>query len=149
MDSAIYHNELSIKNSIDELKRVTLFLEEIEQEKIIASNLLFSLNLVMEEALSNTILYGYKDELLHLIKILFVKSGEELVITIIDDGFEYDPTLKADPDITLSAQEREIGGLGIFLVKTIMDSVTYKRREGKNYLIMTKKSDNEDRVQNR
>ncbi len=139
MDRAIYHNELSIKNSIDELKRVTLFLEEIEQEKIIASNSLFSLNLVMEEALSNTILYGYKDDLLHLIKILFDKSGEELVITIIDDGCEYNPTEKKDPDITLSAQEREIGGLGIFLVKTIMDSVIYKRIEGKNYLILTKK----------
>ena len=139
MDRAHYHKKLSINNNIDELKRVTLFLEDIEEDRIIDTTMLFSLNLVMEEAISNTILYGYKDDLSHLIEILFDKSGDELLITIIDDGCEYDPTAKADPDITLSAKEREIGGLGIFLVKKIMDSITYQRREGKNFLILTKK----------
>jgi serine/threonine-protein kinase RsbW len=55
-----------------------------------------------------------------------------------DDGREYDPTLKADPDITLPVEERPIGGLGIFLIKKIMDQVEYLRKDNRNFLMLTK-----------
>jgi anti-sigma regulatory factor (Ser/Thr protein kinase) len=100
--------------------------------------LVFSLNLVLEEALTNTILYGYDDENRHEIEVIFSKDGDILSVTIADDGHEYDPTLKEDPDITLAAEDRPIGGLGIFLIKKIMDTVEYRRKENKNYLILTK-----------
>lgn len=61
------------------------------------------------------------------------------MITFIDNGVPYDPLAKADPDITLSAGEREIGGLGIYMVKKSMDDVSYEYRDGKNILKIRKK----------
>ena len=129
---------LRLDNKIDELTRVEGFLEELGDEWELPMPLLFSLNLVLEEALTNIISYGFDDELQHTIEIDFIKTGEELTISIIDDGHEYDPTLKSDPDITLPAEERPIGGLGIFLIKKIMDTVNYQRKDNRNYLILTK-----------
>lgn len=67
-------------------------------------------------------------------------SEEEGVVTLtfIDSGIPYDPLKKADPDVTLSAEERQIGGLGVFLVKKNMDSVAYRYEDGKNVFTMTK-----------
>ena len=62
-----------------------------------------------------------------------------MVITFIDKGVPYDPLAKADPDITLSAEEREIGGLGIFMVKKSMDEITYEYKDGQNILAIKKK----------
>jgi anti-sigma regulatory factor (Ser/Thr protein kinase) len=120
------------------LAKVALFLEELGDEWGLQPQLIFSLNLVMEEALTNTISYGFKDEENHIIEIRFNKSGNLLSVTIVDDAVEYDPTQKIDPDITLTAEERPIGGLGIFLIKKIMDTVFYKRDNDRNYLILTK-----------
>lgn len=129
---------LQVNNQVDELTRVAGFLEELGEEWGLAMPLIFSLNLVLEEALTNIISYGYDDESMHTIKIYFRKNGEVLSISIIDDGHEYDPTLRSDPDITLSAEERPVGGLGIFLIKKVMDNVEYQRKENQNYLILTK-----------
>lgn len=138
MDKKSIGKVLRINNQIDELTRVTGFLEELAEEWGLSMPLTFSLNLVLEEALTNSILYGYDDKDKHILEICFNKTGDELSISIIDDGHEYDPTLKADPDITAPAEDREIGGLGIFLIKKIMDTVEYQRKENRNYLILTK-----------
>lgn len=129
---------LQVSNQMDELTRVAGFLEELGEEWELPMSLVFSLNLVLEEALTNTILYGYDDENEHAIELHFNLAGDELSLSIVDDGHEYDPTLKADPDITLPAEEREIGGLGIFLIKKMMDTVEYQRKENRNYLNLTK-----------
>ena len=138
MDHSIIGKVLLVSNQIDELSRVAVFVEELGEEWGLSMPLIFSLNLVLEEALTNTISYGYDDEIQHTIEIHFTKSGDQLSITIIDDGHEYDPTLKADPDITLPAEDRQVGGLGIFLIKKTMDTVEYHRKENRNYLILTK-----------
>ncbi len=130
---------LLVENQLDELTKVQVFLEELGEEWEINIPLVFSLNLVLEEALTNVISYGFNDGNKHIIEISFEKTGDELFIAIIDDGHEYDPTLKTDPDLTLSVEERPIGGLGIFLIKKIMDKVEYQRINNKNNLILTKK----------
>lgn len=127
-----------VNNQIDELTRVAVLLEELGEEWGLSVKLVISLNLVLEEALTNIILYGFDDKNIHAIEICFKKTGDELTISIIDDGHEYDPTLKADPDITLSVEDRPVGGLGILLIKKIMNKVEYHRKENKNYLILTK-----------
>lgn len=129
---------LIIDNQLDEMNRVVAFLEELGEEWGLAIALVFSLNLVLEEALTNIILYGFDNDEKHAIEINFKKVEHELLLTIIDDGSAYDPTLKADPDITLSVPERPIGGLGIFLIKKIMDSVEYQRKDGRNILMLKK-----------
>ncbi len=138
MDNEFVVKTLLIDNQIDELGRVAVWLEELGEEWELPMSFVLSLNLVLEEALTNTILYGYEDKALHSIEILFSKSDKLLNINIIDDGLAYDPTSKPDPDITLSVQERPIGGLGVYLIKKIMDTVAYQRIENKNHLMLTK-----------
>lgn len=132
---------LSVINRIDELTRVESFLGELGDEWDLPMPLVYSINLALEEGLANIVSYGFDDDTDHVIEIVFVKNDDELTITLIDDGHEYDPTLKEDPDITLPAEERPIGGLGIFLIKRIMDKVEYQRKDNRNYLILTKKSE--------
>ncbi|MFA5849370.1 MAG: ATP-binding protein [Bacteroidales bacterium] len=129
---------LLVNNKIEELTKVAQFIEELGEEWGLPVPLVFSLNLVMEEALTNTISYGFEDDGSHTIEININKTGSLLTIIITDDGQEYDPTQKKDPDISLPAEERPIGGLGIFLIKKIMDSVHYKRMDNRNNLILTK-----------
>jgi serine/threonine-protein kinase RsbW len=138
MDKESMNKVLYVDNQIHELSRIEAFLEELADEWGLEIPLVFSLNLVLEEALTNIISYGYDDEDKHVIEIQFKKTGDELIISIIDDGHAYDPTLKEDPDITLSAEERPVGGLGIFLIRKVMDTVTYRREENRNYLMLTK-----------
>jgi len=129
---------LLVNNKIEELTRVAQFMEELGEEWGLPVPLVFSLNLVMEEALTNTIAYGFDDDGSHTIEIHFNKAGALLSIIITDDGHEYDPTQKKDPDIFLAVEDRPIGGLGIFLIKKIMDSVQYRRINNRNNLILTK-----------
>lgn len=106
---------------------------------MLPSSLMMPLNLVLEEAITNIILYAYDKESKNEIVIDFEKRENELEIKIIDSGKPFDPTLKPDPDTTLPVDARPIGGLGILLIKKIMDSVSYQRKENRNILIMTKK----------
>jgi serine/threonine-protein kinase RsbW len=129
---------LRIDNQIDELVKVEFFLNELAEDWSLSESLVFSLNLALEETLTNIIDYGFDDDGKHTIEIYFKKSDNELSISIIDDGYEFDPTLVADPDITVSAEDRSIGGLGIFLIRKIMDKVEYQRKENRNYLTLTK-----------
>jgi len=138
MDKESLEKVLWVNNQIDELARVEVFLNELGEEWELSMPLVFSLNLVLEEALTNINDYGFDDDNKHTIEIYFKKIGDMLSISIIDDGHEYDPTLEIDPDITLSVETRPIGGLGIFLIKKIMDKVEYQRKENRNYLMLTK-----------
>ena len=88
---------------------------------------------------SNIIFYAYKGDVEDAVDISLVREGGELIVTLIDHGIAFDPTLRKDPDITLSAEDRPIGGLGIFLIKKIMDEVSYQRVDERNVFIMKKK----------
>ena len=127
-----------VNNHIDELARVAVFMEETGDEWNFPMSMVLNLNLVLEEALTNIILYGFKSDTSHTIEVHFNKTGDDLSIEIIDDGIAFDPTNVADPDITLSVENRTVGGLGIFLIRKIMDTVEYKRIANKNKLILKK-----------
>ncbi len=129
---------LKIENQIGELARLEEFLERLSEEWDLSVPFVMAVNLALEEALTNTISYGFDDSLVHIIEISFGKSEKELSIVISDDGRPYDPTLKEDPDITLAATDRPIGGLGIYLIKKTMDKVAYERKGNRNHLILTK-----------
>jgi anti-sigma regulatory factor (Ser/Thr protein kinase) len=138
MDNLNNQKSLLVNNKIDELTRVALFLDELGTSWGLHDSLAANLNLVIEEALTNIILYGYNDSDNHIIEILLTRGDGQISITIKDDGLEFDPTKMRDPDTTLSVEERPIGGLGIFLIKQIMDKVQYMREGKINYLILTK-----------
>ena len=97
---------LRIKNDIHELSMMNEFLEEAGEELGLSTAFMMSLNLVMEEAVSNIIFYAYKGDVEDAVDISLVREGGELIVTLIDHGIAFDPTLRKDPDITLSAEDR-------------------------------------------
>lgn len=130
--------KLVLKNEISEINKLAIFIEEVGEELNLPSELVFNLNLVLEEAVSNVILYAYPKEEHQEILLTARKSDKNLIFILTDSGKEFDPTQAPDADITLSAEEREIGGLGIFLIRQIMNEVAYQRIEGKNVLTLSK-----------
>lgn len=98
------------------------------------------IDIAVEEIYVNICSYAYPDGPGDVTADIAAEGGR-LILTFADSGFAYNPLEKEDPDITLSAQEREIGGLGIFMVKQIMDEVTYRRADGKNVLKLVKNVD--------
>lgn len=120
------------------MNKLTQFIEEIGEELQLAPDLVFNLNLVLEEAVSNIILYAYPKQMGKEISIQADTIEQSLVFTLTDTGKPFDPTQAAEADITLSAEERPIGGLGIFLIKQIMNEVKYQRIEGCNVFTLKK-----------
>lgn len=136
------NTEIIVKNNIDELSVLYEKIEQLADEMQFSPALTMNLNLVLEEAVSNIIFYAFEDQNEHLIYIALSLSGEEenatLKIIIRDDGRPFDPTANDDPDVSLAVEDRPIGGLGIFLVRRIMDQVTYNRENNYNILTLIK-----------
>ena len=132
------NKEIIIKNEIAELERVAVFVKEVSQLLSLDSETTMNLNLALEEVVSNVILYAYPQKMGENIIIKASSDDNILVFTITDKGDEFDPTKVEDADITLAAEDREIGGLGIFIVKNIRNEVTYQRLDGKNILTLKK-----------
>lgn len=130
--------EIRIKNQVDELERVNQFVEEIGEELGLDMELQMNLNLVMEEMVSNVIFYAYPEGSTADIELVAESDGKELTFVLSDKGKEFDPTAKIDADPDVNPAERDIGGMGIYIVKNIMNQVTYQRLEGKNLLTMKK-----------
>ena len=132
---------LCIKNDIHELCSLTQFLEEVGDELGLSPSLVMNLNLVLEEAVSNIIFYAYPQDAVVEEAVILTLTCEhgELSICLKDPGIALDPTQKEAPDLTLSAEERPIGGLGIFLIRQLMDEVTYRREGDYNLFIMKKR----------
>ncbi len=130
--------EICIKNKVSELEKVAQFVEEIGEELGLSMELQMNLNLVMEEMVTNVIFYAYPQDEEADIELLAKSDGKELTFVLSDQGKEFDPTAKEDTDLDVNPADRELGGMGIFIVKNIMNKVTYQRLDGKNLLTMTK-----------
>lgn len=130
--------ELKLKNQISELERVNQFVEEIGDELGLGMELQMNLNLVMEEMVSNVIFYAYPQGTEAEIELVAESDGKEVTFVLSDSGKEFDPTMKESVNTDINPAERDIGGMGIFIVKNIMNKVSYQRLEGKNLLTMKK-----------
>jgi len=130
--------KLKLRNQIGELERVNRFIEEIGEELGLSEELMMNLNLVMEEMVSNVIFYAYPEGTEATIELAAESDGRVLSFVLSDQGKEFDPTMKEDADPNINPIDREIGGMGIYIVKNIMNEVTYQRLEGKNLLTMKK-----------
>ena len=112
--------------------------EEIAEERGLDSGVAMNINLALEEAVTNVIMYAYPEGEEGELRLDAVIDDDSLKFILSDKGKEFDPTAKPEPDITLDVEKRPVGGLGIHLVRKIMDSVSYKRKDGKNILTMIK-----------
>jgi anti-sigma regulatory factor (Ser/Thr protein kinase) len=129
---------LNIERSHDELGRITDAVDDLGHKEGWSNDLLFRVHLVLEELVLNIIDYGFddgKDE--HDLEVVLVSDDDALTIEITDDGIPFDPLTDAKkPDVDAPLEDRPIGGLGVHLVRTMMDEVTYEREDGKNHLTL-------------
>lgn len=130
---------LILHNNIQQIPQLADFIETIANEMRLDQSLAMSLNLALEEAVTNVILYAYPAGSDGLVDIEAIMGKDILEFIISDSGVAFDPTAAPEADISLGVEDRPIGGLGIFLVRNIMDTVSYQRTDGKNILSMTKK----------
>ena len=128
-----------LANDISEISKLNGFIEEIGEEFSLPLDVVFNLNLVLEEAVVNVINYAYPKEEHEEIYVSAKLNDGSIIFVVTDTGKEFDPTMAPEADITLSAEEREIGGLGIFLIRQLMNEVKYERIDGKNILTLEKK----------
>lgn len=130
--------EIIITNHVDELPVLAEKIEALAESWELSMPLTMNINLALEEAISNVIFYAFDDEKEHDIKIILSLENKTLTIEIIDDGKPFDPTARQQPDVSLPAEDRPIGGLGIFLIRKMMDNVTYTRHNNLNTLTLLK-----------
>lgn len=129
---------LVLLNDVQEIEKLALFMDEVGEELSLPSDLQFNLCLALEEAVTNVVLYAYPGQSGREIELEARSDARSLVFVLTDAGIAFDPTQVPDADVNLSLEERPIGGLGIFLIRKIMDEVSYQRMDGKNRLCMRK-----------
>lgn len=129
---------LVIENQVEELTTMAEKMEELAKEWELPQALTMNMILVIEEALTNIIFYAFPDNDKHEIKVSITLSKPVLTIKITDNGIPFNPLSQPLPDITLSAGERPVGGLGIFLISRIMDKMHYTRHKNQNILTLNK-----------
>jgi sigma-B regulation protein RsbU (phosphoserine phosphatase) len=129
---------LTIKNDVHEVTRFSNFMKSVTEKLGIEKSLARRLRLATEEAVVNVIDYAYPTGIEGDVEVKMMCDGRTLRFQIIDSGVAFDPTLKEKADTTLTAEDRQIGGLGILLVRELMDSVNYERTDGKNVLTLIK-----------
>ena len=101
-----------------------------------------TLNLLLiaiEEIIINCIDYGYRDDEVHTIRLVLLVDGEDLTITLIDDGHPFDPLAAPPPDLSRPVQDRPAGGLGIHILRQLSHQIHYERRDGLNQLTITQR----------
>ena len=131
---------LNIRNDIQSLPLVNEWIEQCCEEAGLGLDWVMKFQLVIEEMVSNVIFYAYDPQQQEAaIELRFTWEAGTVLILLRDWGKPFDPTAKEDPDITLSVDDRPIGGLGIFMVKQLMDEVRYERVGSSNLLTLQKR----------
>jgi len=138
---------LRIPGDLSEIARLPELVDSFGARHGLPAKLLTSLNLVLEELVVNTVSYGYDDPGADAgrddqsIEIRLRRDDDLITLQIEDDGKAFDPTVLDEPDTDAAIEERDAGGLGIHFVRTLMDTVEYRRVGDHNRLTMTKKID--------
>lgn len=131
--------ELTLPATIGNIEKVTDFVNEQLEEIECPMKAQMQIDIAIDELFGNIAHYAYNPETgPATVRVEVTEEPISVVITFIDHGVPYDPLKKDDPDITLSAEERAIGGLGVFMVKKTMDEISYEYRDGKNILRIKK-----------
>jgi serine/threonine-protein kinase RsbW len=128
-----------LKSSLSELDRLCQNLETFGKKFGFSKKLVFEINLALDELFTNIISYGFKDDSEHVIKVTLTPAKDELCLCIEDDGMPFNPIDFETPDVSCSVEECKIGGLGIHIMKKLMDDVCYERCGDKNVLNLKKK----------
>jgi sigma-B regulation protein RsbU (phosphoserine phosphatase) len=130
--------DLTIKNLVSDIGQVNSRFNNLSKQHGLSDSIRRKMNVVFDELLINIISYAYQDDQEHEIEIKMELTEEKLTVTIVDDGLPFNPLGMEAPDSDVPMEERKAGGLGIHLVRSIMDKVSYQRRIDKNVLTLVK-----------
>ena len=131
--------ELTVEAKTTNIEAVTDFVNEQLEALDCPMKAQMQIDIAIDELFGNIAHYAYNPEIgKATVRVEVIEDPLAVTITFIDNGVPYDPLAKADPDTTLSAEEREIGGLGIYMVKKSMDEITYEYKDGQNILKIKK-----------
>lgn len=131
--------ELTISAEIENIAEVTAFVDRQLEELNCPMKAQMQIDIAIDELFGNIAHYAYKPEVgPATVRVEVLDEPLAVVITFIDKGMPYDPLTRKDPDLSLSAEDREIGGLGIYMVKKSMDEITYEYQDGHNILKIRK-----------
>ena len=131
--------ELTVDATIENIEKVTDFVNEELEKLDCPMKAQIQIDVAIDELFGNIAHYAYNPNVgPATIRVEVVEDPMAVVLTFIDHGIPYDPLAKEDPDIKLSAEERKIGGLGIYMVKKSMDEITYEYKDGQNILLIKK-----------
>ena len=131
--------EISLDNDLRELAGVASKIDRFCEARDLEPQVAYAVNLSVDEILTNTISYAYDDDETHRIELVVRVDDGVLVVVIEDDSAAFDVTAETQPELDASLSERDIGGLGLFLVHQMMDGVEYQRRDGRNVVTLTKR----------
>ena len=138
-ENVTYQRSLTLTNDLKRVPRLNTFIDEVCEANGFDMATTMQINLAIEEAVVNVMNYAYPEGTKGDITIETKANNSEVFFIISDTGKPFDPTAKAEVDITLSAEDRSIGGLGIHLIRQIMDHINYERVDGHNILTLIKK----------
>jgi serine/threonine-protein kinase RsbW len=130
--------EIKLKNDFSEIKKLNNFLSQSIRRYFQNISNYQAIQLSLEEIFNNILLYAYPDNQRHEIHFTFIMDKEVIQIFIEDNGIPFNPLDIDKPKMTSTLRERQVGGLGIHLVRSLMDQVSYQRNEDKNILYMKK-----------
>jgi serine/threonine-protein kinase RsbW len=131
---------LVLKNHLSELKRMSEALSAWCRGNAVSAATELEVNLALDEIVSNVICHGWKDDGEHQLHVRISRVEDELRVEVEDDAAPFNPLEVPAPDLDQPLEQRPVGGLGIFLVQQIMDGLEYRRLDGRNLLIMKKKT---------
>ena len=129
--------ELEIESKLENLAVIADFITDSMREFGLADPKIFEIQMAVDEACTNIINYGYT---VGMINISCWRRDEDVIVVIKDRGKPFDPTSVPPPDLDASLEERKIGGLGVYFMKTLVDEVKYEFKDGKNVLTMVVKA---------
>jgi anti-sigma regulatory factor (Ser/Thr protein kinase) len=138
MKKMTQHVEIRVRNKLSELASANQSLTEFGRQHGLPDSVVHDLNLALEEILTNIISYGYTDSGEHEITVQLSVEPGEMRVEVEDDGQPFNPLEAPEADTTKPLEERAVGGLGVHLVRKLMDGLEYQRHEGKNLLVMKK-----------
>ena len=137
MESHAY--SFALKNDLSELETLYRHLDQFRQRTGLSEGCMTDVNVCLDELFTNIVCYGFKDDRVHMTRFTMHLDNGVLKIVIEDEGIPFNPLDKADPEIPDDLIDVKIGGLGIHIVRKLMDDLHYERKQGRNRLTIEKK----------
>ena len=131
--------ELKLRNDLTEIERLAGRVLSFGREQALPDELIWEIRLVLEEIVTNIISYGYEDQADHAIAVSIVNAEQDIVLRVRDDARPFNLLEHPVPVLEIPMEVRKIGGMGIHRVRKIMDAIDYKREDGGNLLVMTRR----------